>query len=121
MVDRYTRIVLTVIAVTLTGLFVRSLVEPRPAVAQGPVCGAPDNPCAVSIVGGPAVAGAWQGGPIYAFDAQADLRAREQPPCGRAGDPCYTVLVGGPPSLQGWQGAPLIVVESVRIVPRTTP
>jgi hypothetical protein len=34
MVDRYTRVVLTVIALALVGLVVRPLLEPRPVIAQ---------------------------------------------------------------------------------------
>lgn len=120
MVDRYTKIVLTVIAVMLTGLLVRSLAEVHTAVAQPVACGAPGNPCAVSIVGGP-VAGAWQGAPIFVFDTQAEARAQARPPCGRAGDPCQAVVVGGPAGLAGWHGAPLVTLDSLRVVPRTTP
>lgn len=120
MVDRYTKLVLTVIAVMLTGLLVRSLLEVPPAIAQPPACGAPENPCAVSIVGGPA-AGAWQGTPLFVFDSQAETRAQAQRPCGRAGDPCHAVVVGGPAGLEGWQGAPLLIFDSLRVFPRTTP
>lgn len=120
MVDRYTKIVLTVIAVMLTGLLARSLLEVPTAVAQPAACGAPANPCAVSIVGGP-VAGAWQGAPIFVFDNQVEARAQARPPCGRAGDPCQAVIVGGPAGLQSWQGAPLVIFDSLRVMPRTTP
>jgi len=119
MVDRYTKIVLTVIAVMLTGSFVRSQLEPQTALAQPAACGAPENPCAVSIVGGPPAAGVWQGAPLLVFDGQVEARAQAQQPCGRAGDPCYAVVVGGPGA--GWQGAPLVILDSLRIVPRRTP
>lgn len=118
MVDRYTKIVLTVIAVMLTGLLIRPLLEAQTALAQPQACGAPTNPCAVSVVGGP-IAGGWQGAPIAVFDGQADAWARARPPCGRVGDPCFAVVVGGPAGgLAGWQGAPLIILDTHRIVPR---
>lgn len=120
MVDRYTKVVLTVIAVMLTGLLLRSLLEAQTAIAQPAACGAPGNPCAVSIVGGP-VAGAWQGAPIVVFDSQADARAQARPPCGRSGDPCFAVVVGGPAGLGGWQGAPLVIFDSLRTFQRRTP
>jgi hypothetical protein len=120
MVDRYTKIVLTVIAVLLAGLLVRSLLEAQPAVAQlAPACGTLDRPCAVSLVGGP-VAGAWQGAPLVVYDGYAEARAAQTPPaCGRANDPCYGFISGGPGG--GWQGAPLVILDSHRIVPRRTP
>ena len=37
MVDRYTKVVLTVIAVALMVLAFRPLLEPRPAQAEGPI------------------------------------------------------------------------------------
>ncbi len=48
MVDQYTKIVLTIIALALTTLAVRSWLEPAPAVAQGERCGPLTNPCYVT-------------------------------------------------------------------------
>jgi hypothetical protein len=45
MVDRYTKAVLTVIAVALTALAVRPLLDSRSAGAQGLGCGNVVNPC----------------------------------------------------------------------------
>ena len=119
MVDRYTKIVLTVIAVLLAGLLVRSLLEVPPAAAQLGACGTLDRPCAVSLIGGP-VAGAWQGAPLVVYDGQAQARAAQTPPPrGRPNDPCYGFIAGGPGG--GWQGAPLVILDSHRIVPRRTP
>jgi hypothetical protein len=44
MADRYTKIVLTVIAAALVMLVIGSRFEPRGVVAQGPECGGPTNP-----------------------------------------------------------------------------
>ena len=48
MADRYTKVVLTIIALALTILAVRPWMEPAPAVAQGERCGALTNPCYVT-------------------------------------------------------------------------
>ncbi len=47
LVDRYTKIVLTVIAVALAALAVSQFV-PAPVVAQGSSCGSPEDPCYVT-------------------------------------------------------------------------
>ncbi|MBI4610131.1 MAG: hypothetical protein HY726_14115 [Candidatus Rokubacteria bacterium] len=67
MVDRYTKIVLAVIALALVALAVRPVLESRPARAQEPAtpqrpaCGTYDNPCyvtgTVSLAEGVLVAG----------------------------------------------------------------
>ncbi len=73
MVDRYTKVVLTVIALALVGLLARSSLVPGHVEAQTPdlvSCGTIAAPCYVSLVGGPPSLGAWQGGPIVILDAQ---------------------------------------------------
>ncbi len=72
MVDRYTKFVLTVIAVALVGLLARSSLVPGRVEAQADVstCGTLAAPCYVSLVGGPPNLGAWQGVPIVILDAQ---------------------------------------------------
>jgi hypothetical protein len=122
MTDRYTRILLTVIALLLAGFLWRPLLETRTVSAQAAACGTAQAPCYVNIVGGPP-SGAWQGAPILAFDAQAESRAQAQATqtCGTATAPCYATIIGGPGSLESWQGVPLIVIDSQRIVPRRNP
>jgi len=51
MIDRYTRTVLTIIAVALVGLLAVQLTPV--ARAQGMGCGEPANPCYVSIANSP--------------------------------------------------------------------
>ena len=73
MVDRYTKFVLTVIALALVGLLARSSLVPRGVEAQAPdvpLCGTVTAPCYVSVVGGPPSLGAWQGAPIIVLDSQ---------------------------------------------------
>jgi hypothetical protein len=73
MIDRYTKVVLTVIALVLVGLLIRPSVAPRSVAAQQSIalCGStPSAPCYVSVVGGPANLGAWQGGPVVILDSQ---------------------------------------------------
>jgi hypothetical protein len=48
MVDRYTKVVLTVIAAALVMLAMRPWREPQPARAQGSECGNSRNPCFVT-------------------------------------------------------------------------
>jgi hypothetical protein len=120
MVDRYTKIVLTVIAVILIGLLVRPLFDAQTVNAQLAACGTPETPCHVNIMGGPP-GGAWQGAPIFVFDAKAEARAQTQQTCGTPATPCYAMIVGGPGSLGSWQGTPLVVIDSQRIVPRRNP
>jgi len=52
MVDRYTKCMLTVIALALVALLVRPLFEARQVVAQGTECGV-SRPCSVQVVGVP--------------------------------------------------------------------
>jgi hypothetical protein len=121
MVDRYTKMVLTVIALALTGLLGRSMLEVRAVNAQAPVCGAADTPCYVQIAGGPP-GGAWLGAPLLVFDNQAEARAQAQQTCGTASSPpCFSTIVGGPGSLGDWRGVPLVVIDAQRIVPRLGP
>lgn len=72
MIDRYTRCVLTVIALALLALLVRPSFAPRTVEAQpyGPACGTPAAPCHVYVVGGPSTLGAWRGGPLMLIDSQ---------------------------------------------------
>ena len=49
MVDRYTKVVLTLIAAALIGLMSRPLLEVQTAGAQLVACGTPERPCHVSI------------------------------------------------------------------------
>lgn len=122
MVDRYTKIVLTLIAVALMGLLMRALLDVRAVNAQqSAACGTAETPCLVSIVGGPPTGAAWQGAPMSVFDAQADARAQAQQTCGSASTPCYALVVGGPGDVGGWRGVPLLVIDSQRIVPRRSP
>jgi hypothetical protein len=73
MVDRYTKLVLTVIALALIGLLARPSLAPRTVEAQqpyGPACGTAAAPCHVLVVGGPNNLGAWRGGPVVFIDSQ---------------------------------------------------
>jgi hypothetical protein len=73
MIDRYTKLVLTVIALALIGLVARPAFAPRTVEAQqgyGPACGTAAAPCHVYVVGGPASLAAWRGGPIVFIDSQ---------------------------------------------------
>jgi len=66
MVDRYTQIVLTVIAAALVMLVSGYWFEPRGVLAQGPECGGPTNPCYVRTL---------------------------MPPCGSPNAPCYVTTL----------------------------
>lgn len=71
MVDRYTKIVLTLIAVALMGLLMRALLDVRAVNAQqSAACGAAETPCLVTIVGGPGDVGGWRGVPLLVIDSQ---------------------------------------------------
>lgn len=48
MIDRYTKVILTVIALALTALVLRPLFELPSATAQGSRCGDIQNPCFVT-------------------------------------------------------------------------
>ncbi len=61
MVDRYTKCVLTIIALALSVLAARPLIAARPAIAQES-CG---NPCRVIVVGGAVSWSSWQGDPLF--------------------------------------------------------
>lgn len=69
-IDRYTRAVLTVIALALVLLVARGLLEPASVTAQAPVCGDPARPCRVIVVGGPQALGEWSGLPVLMLDSQ---------------------------------------------------
>jgi hypothetical protein len=124
MVDRYTKVVLTVIAAALIGLMSRPLLEVPTVGAQLAACGLPERPCHVSIAGGPP-AGTWQGAPMVVFDPQAEARAQAQAQvqqtCGAPANPCYAVIIGGPGGPAGWQGWPLLTMNSQQLVPRRNP
>ena len=51
MVDGYTKIVLTVIAIALTALVFRPLITPRTSAAAD-TCGTKENPCFVAVPAG---------------------------------------------------------------------
>ncbi len=55
MVDRYTKIVLTIIALALTILAVRPWIEPQRALAREKGCGSLTNPCYVTTSSSEAV------------------------------------------------------------------
>lgn len=66
MIDRYTKIVLTIIAMSLVGLFTKDLLQPASAQISG--CGSGGNPCYVQ------------------FDIMA------APPCGTSRNPCHVTV-----------------------------
>ena len=66
MIDRYTKIVLTVITAALVLLGMRSWLEPRRVVAQETPCEGPTNACYVKTL---------------------------TPPCGSPKDPCYVTTL----------------------------
>ena len=76
MIDRYTRIVLTVIALALVALVGQNLLGPERATAQGAPCGDAGRPCQVLVVGGSS--GAWAGLPVMILDAQRLVPPRQQ-------------------------------------------
>ena len=76
MIDRYTRIVLTVIALALVALVGQNLFGPERATAQGAPCGDAGRPCQVVVVGGPG--GAWAGLPLVILDSHRIVPSRQQ-------------------------------------------
>lgn len=58
MVDRYTKIILTIIALAMVALTIRPIINVHPAGAQGLACGQMANPCEVRVTNFP-----WQPSP----------------------------------------------------------
>ena len=76
MIDRYTRIVLTVIALALVALVGQNLLGPERVTAQGAPCGDAGRPCQVFVVGGPP--SAWTGLPMMILESNRLMPSRQQ-------------------------------------------